>query len=200
MIRAFVFATATVAAFSLVCVPTVSHAAARGPSKDGQKTVTAQEALDEAEHMLDMGSDVSDISAKLHRSRGLTRDEQARLDLIDARCALLIGAYAKSEKVLGRLHQSTPDDARITEWYARALDGTGKGESALPLLKGLAEKDGLKDGDSYWTLAQLEHGKGDDKLALAHAEAALTHPIVLQSDALDKEIHKFISDLSTKKK
>ena len=89
---------------------------------------------------------------------------------------------------------------RIEEWYARALDGSGKGESALPLLKELADGDKLHDGDSYWALAQLERKSGQGKLALAHAKLALEHPIVLQSDELDKEIHKFIYELGDKTK
>ncbi len=182
----------------------LAHARAKAPMKEsGQEpgpAMTAQQALDRAEQLLDAGGDASEISAKLHRSRGLTKDEKARLDLIDARCSLLVGQYASSLKVFGSLHKTTPDDARITEWYARALDGSGKGDTALPLLKELADKDSIKDGDSYWTLAQIERTKGQDKLALEHAKAALTHPIVLQSDELDKEIHKFISELSATKK
>ena len=58
----------------------------------------------------------------------------------------------------------------------------------------------LADGDSYWALAQLEKQKGQSKQALEHAQLALQKPIVLQSDELDHEIHKFIDDLSPKKK
>lgn len=167
-------------------------------NKEGDKAMTVEEALDSAEHLLDNGGDASDIAARLHKSRGFSKDEQRRLDLIDARCALISGSFAASEKLLVRLHKGAPEDTRITELYARALDGDGKSDVAMPLLKDLADKDGLRDGDSYWTLAKLEREKGDAKTALVHARAALSHPIVFQSDELDKEIHKFIDELSKK--
>lgn len=181
---------ASIASLALLSLPaSVAHGA-------GRDTMTLQEALDSAERLLDNGGDASDIAGRLHKSRGLNKEEQRRLELIDARCALLTGASPAGEKILARLYKAAPDDARLAEWYARALDGSGKGEVALPLLKDLAAKDGLKDGDSYWALAQLERKGGDRAQALAHARAALTHPIVLQSDELDKEIHKFIAELS----
>ena len=70
---------------------------------------------------------------------------------------------------------------------------------AMPLLFSLAEKNHLVDGDSYWTLAQLERKAGQNANALEHAKTALKRPIALQSDELDKEIHKFISELDRKK-
>jgi hypothetical protein len=189
-----IFAVVAVLGLSLPAV-----ARTRGTTKDSEKAMTLQEALDSAERALDNGGDPSDISARLHKTRGLSKDELRRLDLIDARCALIESNWQKSEKLLAGFHKASPDDARITEWYARALDGSGKGDSALPLLKQLADNDGLHDGDSYWALAQLERKQGNGKSALVHAKAALSHPIVLQSDELDKEIHKFIAELDGKK-
>jgi hypothetical protein len=186
---------------SLVCVTAPSTAQARkGASKEDKQALTLQEAFDGAERALELGAvgDAVGIAAKLHHSHGLTKDEQRRLDLIDARCGLVQGAWATSEKILSKLHKASPEDARIAEWYARALDGAGKGDSALPLLSTLAAKDSLTDGDSYWALAQLERKNGQSSSALEHARLALKRPIVLQSDELDKEIHKFIEELSHK--
>ena len=177
-----------------LAIPLPSQAAGREPQ------MTQQQALDAAEQRLDNGGDASDISARLHKSRGLSKEDARRLELIDARCALLAGQWATSEKLLGRLRAASPDDARLSEWYARALDGVGKGEQALPLLAKLAEHDQLHDGDSYWMLAQLERKGGERKRALEHARAALAHPIVLQSDELDHEIHRFIVELGGKDK
>jgi hypothetical protein len=179
---------------ALAAPSALAHAA----TKEDRPALTVESALDEAEKQLDNGGNAADIAGRLHHTRGLTKDEQRRLDLIDARCDLLTSSYAASEKILARVHKTAPDDLRVSEWYARALDGNGKSETALPIFKQLASKDGLHDGDSYWALAQLEQ-KTEPKLALEHAKAALTHPIVLQSDALDAEIHKFIADLSKSK-
>jgi tetratricopeptide (TPR) repeat protein len=176
----------------------VPSALAHAASKEDRPPMTIENALDDAEKLLDNGGNASDISTRLHKTHGLTKEEMRRLEVIDARSDLLVGSNAAAEKILIKLHKSAPDDVRISEWYARALDGNGKADSALPLFKELAAKDGLHDGDSYWALAQLEQ-KSEPKLALEHAKAALTHPIVLQSDALDKEIHKFITDLSKSK-
>jgi outer membrane PBP1 activator LpoA protein len=181
------FALALILAF---VVPAFAQA------KEGPATVG--DALDEAEHQLDNGGNPTDIAGRLHKTRGLTKDESRRLELIDARCDLMTTSYAAAEKILARLHKTAPDDLRVSEWYARALDGNQKSDVALPILKDLAAKDGLHDGDSYWELAQLEQ-KSDPKLAVVHAKAALAHPIVLQSDALDAELHKFISDNSKSK-
>jgi hypothetical protein len=179
---------------ALAALPALAHAA----TKEDRPALTVETALDEAEKQLDNGGNASEIAGRLHRTRGLSKDEQRRLQLIDARCDLLVSSFAASEKILARIHKNAPDDVRVSEWYARALDGNGEGATALPLFKQLASKDGLRDGDSYWALAQLEQ-KSEPKLALEHAKAALTHPIVLQSDALDAEIHKFIADLSKSK-
>jgi hypothetical protein len=186
----------------LGCLAAQGAWARTGASKDGHKSMTLEEALAEAEKNLDIGAvgDAAQIAARVHRTRGLSKDEQRKLDLIDARCGLVKGDYAASEKLLSKLHKGAPDDARITEWYARALDGEGKGDSALPLLAGLAAADGLKEGDSYWALAQLERKNGQSADALKHAKLALERPIVLQSEELDKEIHKFIDELSKKGK
>ncbi len=186
-----------IAVASLASTPP-AHARAARPQ--AEKPPTVEEALDSAEHALDSGGDASKISERLHKTRGLTKDELARLELIDARCALLSGSYASSEKVFAKLHKAAPTDARLKEWYGRALDGSGKGDAALPILKELADSDKLRDGDSYFALAQLERKSGDKKQALAHAKLALEHPIVLQSDELDKEIQKFIAELGEKSK
>jgi hypothetical protein len=67
-------------------------------------------------------------------------------------------------------------------------------------LTDLAKKNALQEGDSYWALAQLERQKGENDAARGHAKQALEKPIVLQSDELDHEIHKFIDELAPKKK
>lgn len=167
-----------------------------------RKNLSLQGAIADAENALDSGrlGDAFSEAERLQRSHGLRKDEQERVDLIVARCALVRGNYPLSAKLLARLHKSEPDDTRVAEWYGRALDGVGKSDEALGILGQLAQKDELKEGDSYWTLAQLEHKKGEDGPARAHAKTALEKPIVLQSDALDQEIHQFIDQLQPKKK
>jgi predicted Zn-dependent protease len=175
-------------------------APALAKNKEGGKAMTLEEAINDAEAALDGGrvGDAIEHVEKLQRTHGLKPDEVRRLDLIIARCGLVTGKYDTSEKIFAKLHKAQPDDARLSEWYARALEGTGKTEQALTMLSTLAAKGELQDGDSYWTLAQLEKAKGDEKDALAHAKLALEKPIVLQSDELDSAIHKFIDALSKK--
>jgi hypothetical protein len=169
-------------------------------NKEGGKPMTVEEAIADSEAALDNGrvGDAIEHADKLKRTHGLSKDELRRLELINARCGLVTGKYADSEKIFARLHKAQPDDTRVSEWYARALDGQGKAQEAFVLLSDLAAKDALLDGDSYWALAQIEREKGDNKQALSHAELALKKPIVLQSDELDSAIHKFIADLSKK--
>ena len=167
-----------------------------------KQVLTIQGALDDAEKALDTGriGDAITESEKLSHTHGLHKDEQSRLEVIVARCKLVLGKYAESEKLFAKHVKQSPDDTRLAEWYARALDGNGKTDQALTLLSDLAKKDALQEGDSYWALAQLERQKGENDAARTHAKLALEKPIVLQSDELDQEIHKFISDLSPKKK
>jgi hypothetical protein len=164
--------------------------------------LTLQEAIADAESALDNGrlGDAFGEADKLARSHGLRKDEQQRVELIVARCALVRGNFAVADKLLARRYKADPDDTRVAEWYGRALDGVGKGDQALSILSPLAQKDALHEGDSYWTLAQLEHKKGSDEAARAHAKLALEKPIVLQSGELDTEIHQFIDQLTPKKK
>ncbi|HEX9105435.1 MAG TPA: hypothetical protein VF997_24660 [Polyangia bacterium] len=164
--------------------------------------MTVEAAIDDAEKALDSGriGDAINESEKLQRTHGLKKEEQSRLEIVVARCKLVLGKYAESEKLLAKRVKQSPDDARLAEWYARALDGNGKGDAALAILSDLAKKDALQEGDSYWTLAQLERGKGENDAARSHAKLALEKPIVLQSDELDHEIHKFIDELAPKKK
>ncbi len=163
---------------------------------------SADEAIADAEKALENGAvgDAIAVGERLQKTRGLTKEQQKRADLIVARCGLVTGKYDASEKIFARLRKVTPDDTRLAEWHARALDGAGKSAEALALLSELAGKDALVDGDSYWALAQLERAKGEGDKALAHAKLALDKPIVLQSDELDREIHKFIDELTPKKK
>ena len=174
---------------------------AKGSKGDGKPT-TIEGALADAEAALDAGrlGDAMSESEKLQKTHGLTKEERNRLDLVIARCDLFTGKYDASEKLLARMSKQSPDDTRLTEWYARALDGAGKEDAAFSLLNTLAQKDALRDGDSYWALAQLERKKGDETNARAHAKLALEKPIVLQSDELDHAIHKFIDDLTPKAK
>ncbi len=167
-----------------------------------KKALTLQEAIADAESALDNGrvGDAIQTADRLQKTRGLNKDEQARVEVIVARCKLVEGRYGESEKLLAKRVKAQPDDTRLTEWYARALDGNGKGEAAFALLKDLAKKDALAEGDSYWVLARLERDKGETKEARAHAKLALEKPIVLQSDELEQAIHKFIDELSDKKK
>jgi len=167
-----------------------------------KEALTVEAAIDDAEKALDSGriGDAINESEKLQRTHGLKKDEQSRLEVIVARCKLILGKYAESEKLLAKRVKQSPDDTRLAEWYARALDGNGKSDAALELLSNLAKKDALQEGDSYWTLAQLERKKGENDAARTHAKLALEKPIVLQSDELDHEIHKFIDDLAPKKK
>jgi predicted Zn-dependent protease len=189
----------SIQSFVLVAVMAIPLAAG-AKNKEPGKPMTVESAIADAESALDTGrvGDAISHTEKLQRTHGLTKEEQKRIELIVARCGLVTGKYDVSEKILSRVHKSQPDDPRISEWYARALDGIGKGAEALTLLSDLAAKDALQDGDSYWALAQLERKKGDDKNALHHAETALKKPIVLQSDELDTQIHGFINELSKK--
>ncbi|MDB4965583.1 MAG: hypothetical protein JWN44_1272 [Myxococcales bacterium] len=166
------------------------------------KPMTVQAAIADAETALDNGrlGDAINESERLQRTRGLTKDEQGRLEVIIGRCKLVTGKFAESEKLLARRVKLSPDDTRLSEWYARALDGNGKSDAALRLLGDLAKKDALQEGDSYWALAQLERKKGENDAARAHAKLALEKPIVLQSDEMEKEIHQFIDELTPKKK
>jgi tetratricopeptide (TPR) repeat protein len=167
-----------------------------------KEPLTVEEAITDAERALDTGriGDAINESEKLQRTHGLKKDEQQRLEVIVARCKLVLGKYAESEKLFAKRVKAAPDDTRLAEWYARALDGNGKGDAALALLSDLAKKDALQEGDSYWALAQLERQKGEMDAARNHAKLALEKPIVLQSDELDHEIHKFIDELAPKKK
>jgi tetratricopeptide (TPR) repeat protein len=166
------------------------------------RMMSAEQAIDDAEKALDTGriGDAISHAERLQKTRGLGKDQARRVDLIVARCGLVTGKYDQSEKILARIHKAQPDDLRVSEWYARALDGNGKGEAALPIFRQLAEQDQLSDGDSYWALAQLERQKGEQAVALRHAKLALEKPIAMQSDELEKEIQKFIDELSKKGK
>jgi hypothetical protein len=169
-------------------------------NKEGGKPMTAEEAIADAEQALDTGriGDAIEESEKLQRTHGLTKDMARRVEVIIARLGLVTGKFDRSEKIFARLHKASPDDARLSEWYARALDGLGKGDQALVLLSDLAQKGALEEGDSYWALAQLERQGGKNKDALEHAELALKKPILLQSEELDRAIHHFIEELSKK--
>jgi tetratricopeptide (TPR) repeat protein len=163
---------------------------------------TVQEAIADAELALDTGrvGDAVDESERLQRTRHLTKDEVARVEVIVGRCKLFLGEFEQSAKLLAKRHKAAPEDTRLAEWYARALDGAGKSDEALTLLTPLAKDGKLQEGDSYWTLAQLERKKGDDVAALEHAELALHKPIVQQSDELDHAIHQFIDELTPRSK
>jgi predicted Zn-dependent protease len=185
----------------LLAILTATPALAKEHGERG-RPMTVQAAIADAESALDNGrlGDAFSEADKLTRSHGLTKDEQRRVEVIVARCALVRGKNEVAEKIFARHHKADPDDARVGEWYGRALEGVGKKDEALALLKELAGKNALAEGDSYWTLAQLEHGKGDDQAARTHAKLALEKPIVLQSDELEKMIHDFINQLEPKKK
>jgi tetratricopeptide (TPR) repeat protein len=167
-----------------------------------KEALTVEAAIADAEKALDSGriGDAINESEKLQRTHGLKKEEQQRLEVIVARCKLVLGKYAESEKLFAKRVKQSPDDVRLAEWYARALDGNGKGDAALQLLSDLAKKDALAEGDSYWALAQLERKKGENDAARSHAKLALEKPIVLQSDELEHEIHKFIDELAPPKK
>jgi hypothetical protein len=179
-----------------------STAMARKGRLESTRPQTVESALADAEQALDTGrvGDAIAEAERLQRTHGLKKEELKRLDLINARCGLVIGKYDSSEKIFAKLVKAAPDDTQLAEWYARALDGAGKSDAALALFVELAHKDALKEGDSYWALAQLERKKGQNEAARTHAKLALEKPIVLQSDELDREIHRFIDELSPKKK
>ncbi len=176
-----------------------------GGVAQAKQSMTLEEAIAGAEQALDEGrvGDAIDIAGRLGKTRGLTKSEQARVEVIVARCSLVEGKYDVSEKLFAKHVKSSPqspEDTRLAEWYARALDGNGKDAAAFALLKNLAQKDALAEGDSYWALAQLERKKGENEQARAHAKLALEKPIVLQSHELDHAIHQFIDELSSEKK
>ena len=107
-----------------------------------KRALTLQEAISDAEQALDNGrvGDAISTAERLQKSRGLTKDEQGRVELIVARCKLVEGKYDLSEKLFAKHFKASPDDTRLGEWYARALDGAGKGEAAFALLTDLAKK------------------------------------------------------------
>jgi len=67
-----------------------------------KEIVTVQAALDDAEKALDTGriGDAINESEKLQRTHGLKKDEQSRLEVIVARCKLVLGKFAESEKLV----------------------------------------------------------------------------------------------------
>lgn len=166
-----------------------------------RKVFTAEEAIADSEAALDNGriGDALSHSERLLKTHGLPKELSRRVEMIVARCNLVTGKYGAAEKTFAKLRKAAPEDDRMAEWHARSLDGLGRGDAAFSLLTDLAAKNALTDGDSYWTLAQLERGKGREKEALEHAKQALEKPIVLQSEELEKQIHQFIADLSKKK-
>jgi tetratricopeptide (TPR) repeat protein len=166
-----------------------------------KRAMTLQEAIADAEAALDTGrvGDAITTAERLQKSRGLTKEEVGRVEVIVARCRLIEGRFDQSEKILAKHVKAAPDNSRLAEWYARALDGNGKSEQAMTLLKDLAKKDALAEGDSYWTLAKLEHKKGELKAANTHARLALQKPIVLQSDELDQAIRQLIDETKAAK-
>ncbi len=170
-------------------------------SAHAKRPLSLQEAISDAEQALDNGrvGDAIAVADKLQKSHGLNKDEQGRVEVIVARCKLVEGKYDLSEKLLAKRVKASPDDTRLAEWYARALDGNGKTDAAFTLLKDLAQKDALSEGDSYWALAQLERQKGENGKARDHAKLALEKPIVLQSDELEQAIHHFIDELGPAK-
>src|SRR5258706_11988558 len=97
----------------------------------GKNALTLEEAIADAESALDNGrvGDAIQTAERLGKTRGLTKDEAARVEVIVARCKLVEGRYAESEKLLAKRMKASPDDTRLAEWYARALDGAGKGDA-----------------------------------------------------------------------
>ncbi len=179
-----------VAGFALV-------GSAFGKGHQSDKPLTADQAVAEAEQALDTGrvGEAAKIAERLTKTHGLPKELATRSDIVLARTNLMLGQYAPSEKIFARIHKSAPKDVRITEWYARSLEGLGKTDAAFALFQEVLAKDELAEGDSYWALAQLERQKGKDKEALEHAELALKKPIMLQSDELDLAIQSFIKEL-----
>jgi hypothetical protein len=189
--------TGLLLAVAMSVLPSLGQAQSKERSHHGSR-----DAMAEIEKALDDGraADACAGSDKLQRAHGLGRAAQKRLELIAARCDLLTGKFVSSEKVLAKIVRSSPnDDPRLNEWYARALDGAGKSDAAYVMLRELAQKDALSEGDSYWALAQLERQKGETQAARAHAKLALQKPFGLPSDELDHAIHQFIDELGAKK-
>jgi hypothetical protein len=186
---------------ALILALAVGATASAAPRGADERPLTVEEAIDDAEHALDSGrfGDAEREEARLRRSH-LTKEEHDRLELITARCALAAGKYDASEKLFGKLWKHSPEDARVAEWYAQALAGSGKDAQALDLLDKLAAKDGLHEGDSYWTLAQLERTNGRQADALRHARLALDKPFVFQSIETETAIKRFIEELTEQPK
>ncbi len=67
-----------------------------------KKALTLQEAIGDAESALDNGrvGDAIQTADRLQKTRGLNKDEQARVEVIVARCKLVEGRYGESEKLL----------------------------------------------------------------------------------------------------
>ena len=79
-----------------------------GASAKGAMTV--ESAIDDAEKALDTGriGDAITESEKLAQTHGLKKDEPQRLEVIVARCKLVLGKFAESEKLLAKRVKPTP--------------------------------------------------------------------------------------------
>src|SRR5207302_2149784 len=79
------------------------------------RELTVEAAIDDAEKALDNGriGDAINESEKLQRTHGLKKEEQSRLEVIVARCKLVLGKYAESEKLLAKRVKQSPDDPRL---------------------------------------------------------------------------------------
>src|SRR3954469_8123883 len=115
--------TGLLLAAAISALPSLGQAQSKEHSRHGSR-----DAMAEIEKALDEGraADACADSDKLQRAHGLGRAAQKRLELIAARCDLLTGKFGASERVLAKIGRGTPDDPRLSEWYARALDGAGK--------------------------------------------------------------------------
>ncbi|MCP6757097.1 hypothetical protein NL533_36265, partial [Klebsiella pneumoniae] len=76
------------------------------------KSLTLQEAISDAESALDNGrvGDAIQTAERLQKSKGLTKEEQARVELIIGRCKLVEGQYGESEKLLAKRMKAAPED------------------------------------------------------------------------------------------
>ncbi len=167
-----------------------------------KEPLTVESAIADAEKALDTGriGDAITESEKLQRTHGLKKEEVSRLEVIVARCKLVLGKFAESEKLFAKRVKASPDDTRLAEWYARALDGNGKGDQALTLLSIWRRRTRCRRATATGRWRSSRRKKGEKDAARTHAKLALEKPIVLQSDELDHEIHKFIDDMSAPKK
>src|SRR5258706_9284364 len=82
-----------------------------------KKALTLQEALADAESALETGrvGDAISTAERLQKSRGISKDDAARPEVVIARCDLILGKYDLTEKLLAKTRNAHPHHLRPAE-------------------------------------------------------------------------------------